>query len=158
MKYFKSIATTAAAFLALSEPAFAKKKPKVIYSHPVSTPEQRSADSAACDVKAQDETSDLRVRYYSDPKGGLGSKAAASFGAKAAQGYMQRKEEFKIIEFCLSELGYKKSWLTDDEMTHYKSLKKKQRRAYLNELSQQKRPAETLIDPKLRDEASRPKK
>ena len=133
--------------LALADNALAKKN-KHVFSNPNATEEQRTKDSADCDAKAQDSKSELRARYYADPKGGLGSKAAASFGANAAKGYLSRKEEFKIIEFCLIELGYKKSWLTDTEMMTYKSLKKKQRWPYLLELSMQERSAETLIDPK----------
>jgi len=147
VKIFSVVASIAVVSLAVSEPAFAKKKRKHVFSHPSADATQRSADSKKCDVQARDAKSDLRVRYYTDPNAGLGSKAASSFGAGVAQGYMQRKEEFKYIEYCLAEIGYKKSWLTDDEMAHYKTLKKKARWAYLDELTLQERPLETLIDP-----------
>lgn len=147
MRLFSAILISVLATATTSQTAYAKKKPKVIFSHPDFTEDQRKQNSENCDAQAQDRESDLRVRYYTSPDGGLGSKAAASFGANAAKGYLDRKEEFKIIEFCLLELGYKKSWLTDEEMETYKSLKKKARWPYLLELSMQDRPAETLIDP-----------
>ena len=147
MRAFGIFVAVALVSMSTPETAFAKSKAKNIFSNPNASEEQRKIDSADCDTKAQDTKSELRVRYYTASKGGLSSKAGAAFGAGVAQGYLGRKEEFKIIEFCLIELGYKKSWLTSEEMTHYKSLKKKQRWPYLLELSMQERPAETLIDP-----------